>query len=136
MISIGVILTFALVGVFIFINYSNETVSAKKIVEQNGEVKDNLIEDIFAPEILKAIKQHHDINENSGVGYGVEHFKVTKRKENEYLGYYVLIDVEVMYQDTNKSNMRTIGKDTIKFAVSCNEGLKTKQISYSENNWK
>lgn len=98
-----------------------------------GGVKDNLIMDIFTPEILKAIKQHYKMAEDSSVGYGIENFEVSKRKKGDYVSYHVLFNIEVLDHDVSKNKSKILGNDTLKFVLGFDKNIQIDLISYSQN---
>ncbi len=124
--------TLTIMGVtYLFIN------SDEAAIANNGEVKEvDLVMYLFNPEIIKAIKQQYELEEDSSIGYGLENIKIKEFEESDSVGYHVLVDVEGFYQDSNESKLKTEIRDTLKFSVTSDEySISMKLIEYSSNGW-
>ncbi|GAE37711.1 hypothetical protein [Halalkalibacter akibai] len=132
LISIAFMATLTIMGVtYLFIN------SDEAAIANNGEVKEvDLVMYLFNPEIIKAIKQQYELEEDSSIGYGLENIKIKEFEESDSVGYHVLVDVEGFYQDSNESKLKTEIRDTLKFSVTSDEySISMKLIEYSSNGW-
>lgn len=128
LISIASIVAISIIGITYF--YSDEAAIA-----DNGEVKEvDLVMYLFNPEIIKAIKQQYDLEEDSSIGYGVENIKIAEFEESDSVAYHVLVDVEGFYQGSNESKLKTEIRDSLKFSVS-SDSISMKLIEYSSNGW-
>ncbi|KHF37897.1 hypothetical protein [Halalkalibacter okhensis] len=131
LISIAFMVTLTIIGVtYLFINLDEAAIA------NSGEVKEvDLVMYLFNPEIIKAIKQQYDLEEDSSIGYGVENIKIAEFVESDFAGYHVLVDVEGFYQDSNESKLKTEMRDSLKFSVTIDEKISMELIEYSSNGW-
>ncbi|MFS0864066.1 DUF3888 domain-containing protein [Fredinandcohnia sp. 179-A 10B2 NHS] len=125
-----------LIGVFSFFisgedNPKTESIetSTEESAKGDQDQRNQLILDLLATDIQKAINQQYNFDEEHSASYNVKAFEVTERTEEGYEGYYVNVHVEVKDQDETN----TLGNDSIKFSVKVSEGMQISLVMYYKN---